>query len=119
MAIVDSNHDQDLAHMSQLWTLISELSEQLSQNRSLAVSLYSHADVVKVCSTQVLPSLTYLWLSLGAIRIMLFTVKQDLFFVGMLIYRTTVDQATLFTLADITWTNLKVRRTPLITRHYP
>jgi hypothetical protein len=32
--------------MSQLWTLISELSEQLSQNRSLAVTLYSHADNV-------------------------------------------------------------------------
>lgn len=51
MAIVDSNHDQDLSHMNQLWSLISELSEQLSQNRSLAVSLYSQADVVNVCFT--------------------------------------------------------------------
>lgn len=44
MAIVDSN-EYDLV---QLWGLITELSEQLSQNRSLSVSLYSLAGNVKV-----------------------------------------------------------------------
>ncbi|KIM89386.1 hypothetical protein PILCRDRAFT_813313 [Piloderma croceum F 1598] len=46
MAITDSGQDQELAHMNHLWGIISELSEQLSQNRSLAVSLYGQADSV-------------------------------------------------------------------------
>jgi hypothetical protein len=46
MAIVDSNHEQEIVNMNQLWGIISELSEQLNQNRSLAVSLYGQADVV-------------------------------------------------------------------------
>lgn len=49
MAIVDSTHDQDLVDMNQLWGTISELSDQLSRNRTLAVALYGKADVVKVC----------------------------------------------------------------------
>jgi len=46
MAIMDSGQDQELAHMNHLWGIIAELSEQLSQNRSLAVSLYGQADAV-------------------------------------------------------------------------
>ena len=44
MAVLDNN-DQDLM---QLWTLITELSEQLSQNRSVSVSLYAQAGNIKV-----------------------------------------------------------------------
>jgi hypothetical protein len=49
MAIMDGGQDQELAHTNHLWSIISELSEQLSQNRSLAVSLYGQADAVNVC----------------------------------------------------------------------
>ena len=49
MAIME-NVDQDIGHMNQLWSIISELSEQLSQNRSIAVSLYGQAEVVNVCA---------------------------------------------------------------------
>jgi hypothetical protein len=48
MAITDTGQDQEVAHMNHLWSIISELSEQLSQNRSLAVSLYGQADAVNV-----------------------------------------------------------------------
>lgn len=44
MAVLDNN-DQDLM---QLWSLITELSEQLSQNRSVSVSLYAQAGNIKV-----------------------------------------------------------------------
>jgi len=37
-----------VSHLNHLWTLISELSEQLNVNRSLAVSLYGQADAVNV-----------------------------------------------------------------------
>ncbi|KAG7443135.1 uncharacterized protein BT62DRAFT_982274 [Guyanagaster necrorhizus] len=43
MTILDNN-DQDLM---QLWQIITELSEQLNQNRSLSVSLYAQAGNVK------------------------------------------------------------------------
>lgn len=43
MAVLDNN-DQDLM---QLWSLITELSEQLSQNRSVSVSLYAQAGNIK------------------------------------------------------------------------
>ncbi|KAL0960999.1 hypothetical protein HGRIS_005992 [Hohenbuehelia grisea] len=42
--IISEHQDQDLM---QLWALIGELSEQLNQNRSLAVSLYAQANNVK------------------------------------------------------------------------
>jgi len=48
MAIMDSGQDQEMAHMNHLWSIISELSEQLSQNRSLAVSLHGQTDLVNV-----------------------------------------------------------------------
>lgn len=44
MAVLE-NGDQDLM---QLWGLITELSEQLNQNRSVSVSLYAQADNIKV-----------------------------------------------------------------------
>ncbi|KAF9468605.1 hypothetical protein BDZ94DRAFT_1279690 [Collybia nuda] len=43
MAVLE-NGDQDLM---QLWGLITELSEQLNQNRSVSVSLYAQADNIK------------------------------------------------------------------------
>ena len=42
MAVAD---DADI--MSTLWTVITELSEQLNHNRSLAVSLYAQAGGIK------------------------------------------------------------------------
>ncbi|PCH39765.1 hypothetical protein WOLCODRAFT_116172 [Wolfiporia cocos MD-104 SS10] len=45
MAIMDSsNGDQDIMHV---WSLLSEVSEQLSQNRSTAVSLHTLASEIK------------------------------------------------------------------------
>jgi len=46
MAIIDgsgSEHD-----LMQLWSVITELGEQLSQNRSMSVSLYGLAGKIKV-----------------------------------------------------------------------
>jgi hypothetical protein len=45
MAILESSGENDL---SQLWTLITELSEQLNHNRSASVSLYGLAGKIKV-----------------------------------------------------------------------
>jgi hypothetical protein len=45
MTILDGGDDELL----RLWALIAELSEELNQNRALAVSLYSQASNVKVC----------------------------------------------------------------------
>lgn len=42
MAIIEGDE------ISQLWGLITELSEQLNQNRSASVSLYAQAGSVKV-----------------------------------------------------------------------
>jgi len=44
MAIVEGGHDD----LMQLWAVITELGEQLSQNRSMSVSLYALAGKVKV-----------------------------------------------------------------------
>ncbi|PPR05352.1 hypothetical protein CVT24_007966 [Panaeolus cyanescens] len=44
MAIIENNNDYDLV---QLWSIITELGEQLSQNRSMSVSLYSMAGKIK------------------------------------------------------------------------
>jgi len=44
MTILDGGDDQELLR---LWALIAELSEELNQNRTLAVSLYSQANNVK------------------------------------------------------------------------
>lgn len=46
MAVLDNN-DQDLM---QLWAMITELSEQLNQNRNLSVALYGQAGNIKVCA---------------------------------------------------------------------
>jgi hypothetical protein len=55
MTIVEgSGSDQELMR---LWGLIAELSEELNQNRSLAVSLYSQATNVKVSELSVMQSL--------------------------------------------------------------
>lgn len=80
MAIMD-NHDQDMALMNHLWTIISELSEQLSQNRSVAVSLYGQADAVNVSP----PSETHciLLMRLMRNRVRLFMEKLDLYFGGV------------------------------------
>ncbi len=45
MTILDNN-DQDLM---QLWQIITDLSDQLNQNRTLSVALYGQAGNVKVC----------------------------------------------------------------------
>jgi hypothetical protein len=45
MAIVDG-HEADPT--AQLWALITQLSEQLSQNQSMSVSLYTMAGKIKV-----------------------------------------------------------------------
>ncbi|KAF9046425.1 hypothetical protein BJ165DRAFT_1527521 [Panaeolus papilionaceus] len=44
MAIIENNNEYDLV---QLWSIITELGEQLSQNRSMSVSLYSMAGKIK------------------------------------------------------------------------
>ncbi|KAF8908949.1 hypothetical protein CPB84DRAFT_1864427 [Gymnopilus junonius] len=44
MAIIESNNDHDLM---QLWSVITELGEQLSQNRAMSVSLYGLAGKIK------------------------------------------------------------------------
>jgi hypothetical protein len=46
MAIIDSSGDE----ITQLWAVITDLSEQLNQNRSNSVSLYAQAGGVKVCT---------------------------------------------------------------------
>jgi len=48
MTILDSGTDQDLVR---LWTLISDLSEQVSQNRNLSVTLYGQVGSVKSQAT--------------------------------------------------------------------
>ncbi|KAH7873163.1 uncharacterized protein C8R40DRAFT_1050515 [Lentinula edodes] len=45
MAIIDGSHGGD--EISQLWAVITELSDQLNQNRSASVSLYAQAGGVK------------------------------------------------------------------------
>jgi hypothetical protein len=45
MAILEPGGEHDLM---QLWSLITELSEQLNQNRSMSVSLYGLAGKIKV-----------------------------------------------------------------------
>ncbi|CAA7261380.1 unnamed protein product [Cyclocybe aegerita] len=45
MAILEGNTDHDL--MQQLWGIITELGEQLSQNRSMSVSLYGLTSKIK------------------------------------------------------------------------
>ncbi|KAJ4482203.1 hypothetical protein J3R30DRAFT_3222053, partial [Lentinula aciculospora] len=45
MAIIDGNHGGD--EISQLWAVITELSDQLNRNRSSSVSLYAQAGGVK------------------------------------------------------------------------
>lgn len=44
MAIVEGGHD----NLMQLWAVITELGEQLNQNRSMSVSLYALAGKIKV-----------------------------------------------------------------------
>jgi len=44
MAIIEGNNDHDLM---QLWSVITELGEQLSQNRAMSVSLYGLAGKIK------------------------------------------------------------------------
>ena len=44
MAIVEGGHDD----LMQLWAVITELGEQLNQNRSMSVSLYALAGKIKV-----------------------------------------------------------------------
>ncbi|KAH9480510.1 hypothetical protein JR316_0007110 [Psilocybe cubensis] len=51
MAILDANTTNDHDLMQQLWTVITELGEQLSQNRSMSVSLYGLAGKLKANST--------------------------------------------------------------------
>ncbi|KAJ3716980.1 hypothetical protein FB446DRAFT_747118 [Lentinula raphanica] len=45
MAIIDGSHGGD--EMSQLWAIITELSDQLNQNRSASVSLHTQAGGLK------------------------------------------------------------------------
>ena len=45
MAIMDPSGDPDVMRV---WSMVSELSEQLSQNRSTAVNLHALTDGVKV-----------------------------------------------------------------------
>ena len=45
MAIMDANYDQE---MLRLWTIISELSEQLNQHRATASALRNQAEGIKV-----------------------------------------------------------------------
>lgn len=45
MAILEGNSENDLG---QLWSVITELGEQLSQNRAMSVSLYGLAGKIKV-----------------------------------------------------------------------
>ena len=45
MAILEPTGENDL---TQLWTLITELSDQLNQNRSMSVSLYGLTGKIKV-----------------------------------------------------------------------
>lgn len=45
MTILDGSAEQDLVR---LWALIAELSEQLTQNRSVAVALYGQVGGIKV-----------------------------------------------------------------------
>lgn len=40
--------DSDDAEMQRLWDLVTELSEQLSQNRALTASLQAQVSVLKV-----------------------------------------------------------------------
>jgi len=44
---MESNPENDLM---QLWSVITELGEQLTQNRSISVSLYGLTGKIKVCS---------------------------------------------------------------------
>jgi hypothetical protein len=91
MAIMDGGHDQELAHMNHLWSIISELSEQLSQNRSLAVSLYGQADVVNVRFELflALPIMNYSDLD----RVRLSMAKLDLCSEGMIVAWGSVDHS--------------------------
>jgi translation initiation factor 2B subunit (eIF-2B alpha/beta/delta family) len=83
MAIMDSGQDQELAQMNHLWSIISELSEQLSQNRSLAVSLYGQADAVNA-SFEILSELVIVFLKCWAFnRVRQFMAKLDLCSEGM------------------------------------
>ena len=45
MAIMDVNYDQE---MMQLWEIISDLSQQLNQNRATASALRNQAEGMKV-----------------------------------------------------------------------
>lgn len=45
MAIIEGNGENDLMR---LWSVITELGEQLSQNRSMSVSLYGLVGKIKV-----------------------------------------------------------------------
>ena len=47
MAIMDPSGDTDSVH--RVWALLSEVSEQLSQNRASAVNLHALSDGTKVC----------------------------------------------------------------------
>ena len=42
------HESQDGSELNHLWQLITELSEQLNENRSLSVSLYTTAADIKV-----------------------------------------------------------------------
>ena len=50
MAIMDPSGDPDVMRV---WSMVSELSEQLSQNRSTAVNLHALTDGVKVSCSEV------------------------------------------------------------------
>lgn len=89
MTILDGGDDQELLR---LWALIAELSEELSQNRTLAVSLYSQANNVKVCFDHLHPlELGHPHSNLNVRRTSPFTRRRGLFYGGASVRRHTVE----------------------------
>ena len=49
MVVLSNNEEMDVM---QLWSIITQLGEQLSQNQAMSVALYTTAGKVKVCRVQ-------------------------------------------------------------------
>ena len=62
MAIMEGSNGNE-TDLTQLWAVITELGEQLSQNRAMSVSLYSLAGNIKVWTTFQLQNAKILTLS--------------------------------------------------------
>ena len=86
MTIVEgSGTDQELMR---LWSLIAELSEELNQNRSLAVSLYSQATNVKVSE---LSSIRERFRHGHTRRIKLYICRRGLYCAGLILINPKVS----------------------------